>query len=71
VTFGTPCLLRWPIQDEGIYRIACASAPLPAVGAKGRTDHINLMQALRTGQEFGVYIATVESMGTREHITLG
>src|SRR5262244_3526237 len=60
VTLGTPCLLRWPIQAEGIYSIALASALSPAIGTKRWTDHIDLMQALGTGQECGVDIATVE-----------
>jgi hypothetical protein len=60
VTLGTPCLLRWPIQDEGIYSIALASALLPALGTKRWTNHIDLMQAWGTGQKFGVDIATVE-----------
>ena len=60
VTLGTPCLLRWPIQDEGIDSIALASALLPAIGTKRWTDHIDLMPALGTGQKCGGDIATVE-----------
>ena len=52
--------MRWPIQEEGIDSIALASALLPAIGTKRWTDHIDLMQALGTGQKFGVDIATVE-----------
>jgi hypothetical protein len=52
--------LRWPIQDEGIYSIALASALLPAIGTKRWTDHIDLMPALGTGQKCGGDIATVE-----------
>jgi len=60
-----------PIEREGIDPIALASAMLATIGAKRWPEHIDLMQALGTGQEFGVDIATVEEMRAREHSPLG
>jgi nucleotide-binding universal stress UspA family protein len=37
-----------------------AGVPLPAIGAKRRPDHLHRMQALGTGEELSVHIATVE-----------
>jgi hypothetical protein len=44
---------------------------LPAVGPKGRPDHIDLMLPLGGDEEVGIHVTTVEQMGAREQITCG
>ena len=71
VTLGTPGLLDRPIESKGIDTIALASAMLATIGAKRRTDDVNMMPVLGTGEELSVHIATVEEMRAREPSALG
>ena len=71
VAVGTPRLVGGPIHDEGLSTIASAGLMWLARGAKGWTDHRNLVQALGTGQALRVHIATLESMRARAEIPLG
>ena len=71
MALGTPCLLRRPIQHKGIDTIALTGALLTTIGAKRRPEHIDLMQALGTGQEVSIDIATVEEMRAWQEIPLG
>ena len=59
-----------PIQDEGLQVIAMGDLMLPAVGPKGRPDHIDLV-LLCGHQEIGIDIAAVEQMGAREQVPSG
>jgi hypothetical protein len=60
-----------PIERKGIDTIALAGALLATIGAKRRTDDVNMMPVLGTGEELSVHIATVEYMRAREHSALG
>ena len=71
VALGTPRLLGGPIPGEGLESLAFAGLMLPALGAKRRTAHLNLVQALGPVEELGIHRATVEYLGAREEITLG
>ena len=68
---GTVRRLRLPIQDKGLQVIAVCDLMLPAVGPKGRPDHIDLMLPLGGDEEVGIHVTTVEQMGAREQITCG
>ena len=45
MALGTARLLGLPIDDKGLQVIALPFPPLPAVGPKRRTNHIDLMLA--------------------------
>ena len=62
---GTVGLLGLPIQDKGLQVIAVSDLMLPAIGPKGRPDHIDLVLALRRDQEVGIHIAAVEQVGAQ------
>ena len=61
---GTVGLLGVPIQDEGLQVIAVLDLMLPAIGPKGRADHIDLV-LLRGHQEVGIHVAAVEQALSR------
>jgi hypothetical protein len=65
VPLGTTRLLGRPIESKSLDTIALAGAMLATIGAKRRTDHVNVMQVLGTGEELGIHIATVEYMRAR------
>jgi hypothetical protein len=71
VALGTTRLVGRPIESKSLDPIALASTMLATIGAKRWPEHIDLMQALGTGQEFGVDIPTVEEMRAREQRPLG
>jgi hypothetical protein len=68
---GTARLVCLPIDDKGLEVIALARQPLPAIGAKGWSKHIDLMLGLGGDQEIGIHIATIEQVGLGEQITSG
>ena len=39
---------------------------LPAIRSTGRSDHIDLVLALRRDQEVGIHVAAVEQVGSRQ-----
>src|SRR6266702_7103902 len=67
---GTAGLVGVSIQDEGLQVIAMGDFMLPAVGPKGRPNHIDLV-LLRGHQEIGIHVAAVEQMGAREQVPSG
>ena len=71
MALGTARLLGLPIDDKGLQVIAFARPPLPAIGPKGRPDHIDLMLGLGGDQEVGIHIAAVEQVGAGQQITIG
>jgi hypothetical protein len=50
MVLGTACLPGLPIEDKGLETIAFPCQPLPAVGPKRRTNHIDLMLGLGSDQ---------------------
>jgi hypothetical protein len=70
MTLGTARLLGLLIDDKGLEVIAFACPPLPAVGPKRRTNHIDLMRPLGGDQELRIHIAAVEQVGPGEEITI-
>jgi len=44
---------------------------LPTIGPKRRSDHIDLVLALRCDQDVGIHRAAVEQVGPRQQITGG
>lgn len=65
---GTVGLLGVPISDEDLQVIAVVDRMLPAIGAKGRPHHVDVIRALRRDQEGGIHVATVEQVGSRQQI---
>ena len=64
-------LLGLPIDDKGLQVIALPFPPLPAVGPKRRTNHIDLMLSLGGDQEVRIDIAAVEQVCPRQEIPIG
>jgi hypothetical protein len=60
-----------PIESKNLDTIALAGTMLATIGAKGRTEHINVVQVLSTGEKLGIPIATVEEMRAWEQSPLG
>jgi hypothetical protein len=50
MALGAARLLGLPIDGKGLQVIALPFPPLPAVGPKGRTNHIDLMRRLGCDQ---------------------
>jgi hypothetical protein len=71
MAFGVARLLGLPIDDNGLQGIACPFPPLPAVGPKRPTHHIDLMLGLGGDQEVRIDIAAVEQVYAWEDITIG
>ena len=46
MTLGAARLLGFPIQDKGLQVIALSALVLPAIGAEGGPNHIDLMLGL-------------------------
>jgi hypothetical protein len=70
VALVTTRLLGRPIERKGIDTIALAGAMLATIGAKRRTDHVNVMPVRGTGEALGIHIATGEEMRAREQSPL-
>jgi hypothetical protein len=68
---GTARLLGLPINDKSLEVIAPSFPPLPTVGAKRRTDHIDQMLGPGGSQEVRIDIAAVEQVDAWENITIG
>jgi hypothetical protein len=68
---GTARLPRVPIDAKGLQVIALARPSLPAIGPKGRTNHIDLMLGLGGDEEVRIHIPTVEQVDAWEDITSG
>jgi len=68
---GTPRLGGRPIKRKSLDTLALAGTMLATIGAKGRPDHINVVQVLGTGEELGIHLATVEEMRAWEQRPLG
>lgn len=64
-------LLGLPIEDKGLEVVALSFPPLPTVGAKRRTNHIDLMLGLGGDQEVRIDIPAVEQVYAGENITVG
>lgn len=64
-------LLGLPIQDKGLQIVALSGMMLPAIGAEGGANHIDLILGLGRHQEVGIDIAAVEHMGAGQQITCG
>ena len=62
IALGTGCLLGLPIDDKGLEVIAFPFPPLPAVGPKRRTKHIELMVRLGGDQELRIDVTAVEQV---------
>ena len=71
MALGTMCLLRLPIDDKGLQYMALARPSLPAIGAKGRADDIDLVPSLGDNQEVGIDITAVEQVCPWEEIPIG
>ena len=71
VALGTMRLLGRPIESKSLDTLALAGAMLATIGAQRRTDHVNVMQVLGTGEALGIPIATVEYRRAREQSPLG
>jgi hypothetical protein len=64
-------LLSRPIDGQGLQSIALSGLMLPAIGAEGGANHIDLMLGLGRHQEVGIDIAAVEQVGAGQQITCG
>ena len=62
MALGTARLLGLPIDDKGLQVIALPFPPLPTVGPKRRTNHIDLMLGLGGDEEVRIDIAAVEQV---------
>jgi hypothetical protein len=71
MALGAARLLGLPIDDKGLEVIAFPFPPLPAVGPKRWTNHINLMLSLGGDQEVRIDIAAVEQVDAWEDIPIG
>jgi hypothetical protein len=71
MALGTARLLGLSIDDKGLQGIASPFPPLPTVGSKRRTNHIDLMLGLGGDQEVRIDIAAVEHVGPGEEIPIG
>jgi hypothetical protein len=71
MALGAACLLGLPIQPKSLQVIALSGLALPTRGPKGGAYDIDLMVHLGRDQEVCIHIAAVESVCTREQITLG
>jgi hypothetical protein len=71
MALGTARLLGLPINDKGLEVVAPSFPPLPTVGAKRRTDHIDLMLGPGGSQEVRIDIPAVEHVDAWEDITIG
>jgi hypothetical protein len=54
LALGTARLLGLPIDDQGLEVVALPFPPLPTVGAKRRTHHLDLLLGLGGDQEVGI-----------------
>jgi hypothetical protein len=71
MALGTARLLGLPIEDKGLEVIALPFPPLPTVGSKRRTHHIDLMLGLGGHEEVRIDIPAVEQVYAWENITIG
>jgi hypothetical protein len=71
VALGTARLLGLPIQHKGLQIISVSGPMLPAIGPKGRADHMDVMLVLCGDQEVGIHIAAVKHVGAGQEITGG
>jgi hypothetical protein len=68
---GTARPLGVPIPDKDLQIVALSGLMLPAIGAEGGPNHIDLMLGLGRHQEVGIDIATVEQVSAGQQITCG
>ncbi len=71
LALGTAGLFRFPLDHEGASVIALAREALPAVGAKGRADHVDLMVGLGGDEEVRIDVAAVQQVGAGEATAIG
>jgi hypothetical protein len=71
MALGATHLLGLPIDDKGLEAIAFPFLPLPAVGHKRWTNHIDLLRGLGGDEEVRIDIAAVEHGDAWENLTIG
>jgi hypothetical protein len=71
MALGTVRLLRLPIDHKGLQVIALTRASLPAIGAEGWPDDIDLVHGPGGDQEVGIDVTAVEHVGPWEELPIG
>jgi hypothetical protein len=71
LSLGAARLLGLPREDKGLEVVASPFPPLPTVGAKRRTDHLDLLRGPGRHQEVRSDIPAIAQVDAGEDITVG